>query len=311
MYCDIGDVSKAKDLGEKLAVRQEKCGGWIVRNDYDKDGAIQVLAPNDSAYIANNAFLSLYEKTKNTKYLTIAKCCADWIIETARLDGLVYTGYNIRDEKWCKANVIVDIGFTGGLFSRLVELTGEEKYRSFLKKFIIRYIDLFFVSSKKGFCTSINNNNQQQGGMFARGQAWALEGLIPAYQVLKDDNIKVVIDQTIDNLLKQQCRNGGWPYNLTRKLMGEDCKAVSVIAKDMMDWFAYTKDKRIFLSAKRALEWCRRHTAIEGEEKGGIFSYSVEGAIVKDLYTSCAFVYASAYAIELQRQIEDAEYHTH
>ena len=93
--------------------------------------------------------------------------------------------------------------------------------------------------------------------------------------------------------------------------MGEDCKAVSVIAKDMMDWYAYTKNKRILKSAKRALEWCCKHSAVDGDAKGGIFSYCVEGGIVKNLYTSCAFVYASAYAIELQKQIENAENNTH
>lgn len=311
MYCDTGQQDKAIELGEKLAEYQQECGGWIVRNDYDCKGAIPMLAPNDSAYIANNVFLSLYERTKEPRYLEIAKHCADWILETARPDGLVYTGYNMRDEIWNKANIIVDTGFTGGLFSKLFELTKEERYKDFLEKFIMRYIDLFYIPDKKGFCTSIGKDDQQQGGMFARGQAWALEGLIPAYHVLQNDFIKGIIENTIENLLKQQCKNGGWPYNLTRKLMGEDCKAVSVIAKDMMDWYSYTKDERILISAKQALNWCCKHTSIEGEAKGGVFSYCVEGAIVKDLYTSCAFVYASAYAIELQKQIEYAENHTH
>ena len=311
MYCSMGDLQKAKDLGEQLAERQQECGGWIVRNDYDKNGAIPVLAPNDSAYIANNAFLTLYEATNEDCYLTIAKRCADWIIDTARPDSLVYTGFNTRDNKWDKNCVIVDTGFTAGLFVHLVEITGNKKYSDFLERFVKRYIDLFYLSEKKGFCTSIDKNDIPQGGMFARGQAWALEGLIPAYKVIKDELIKEVIDNTVETLLKEQLRNGGWSYNLTRKLMGEDCKAISVIAKDMMDWYAYTKDRRILESAKRALDWCCKHTAIEGEAKGGIFSYCVEGAIVKDLYTSCAFVYASAYAIELRKQIENAENYTH
>lgn len=46
----------------------------------------------------------------------MAKRCADWIIETARPDGMVYIGFNIRDNKWDKNCVIVDVGFTAGLF---------------------------------------------------------------------------------------------------------------------------------------------------------------------------------------------------
>lgn len=303
-YCANSSIEKAKALADKLADQQQECGGWIVRNDYDNQGAIPMLAPNDSAYIANNAFVELFLATNEQKYLDIARRCADWIIETARPDGIVYTGYNMRDEKWDKSCVIVDTGFTGGLFSRLYEITQEEKYFSFLKRFVDKYIELFYIPSAHGFCTSIDKNDRQQGGMFGRGQAWALEGLIPAYKVLKDENVKTVIDDTINNLIKVQCKNGGWAYNLTKPLMGEDCKAVSVIAKDMMDWYAISKDERIRQSAEKALDWCRKHTAIEGNSKGGIFSFCMEGAIVQNLYTSCAFVYASAYAIELEQMLK-------
>ena len=304
MYCSIGEIQKAKSLCDRLIASQQECGGWIVRNDYDSIGAIPVLAPNDSAYIANNAVLSIYEATREKRYLDVAKKCADWIINTARPDGLLHTGYNVRDSKWETENVIVDIGFAAGLFAHLVELTGDDRYRLFLNRFVARYVELFFIEDKDGFCTSIDKNNFQQGGMFARGQAWALEGLIPAYHVIQSTELRSVIDKTVRNLLRQQNRNGGWPYNLTRKLMGEDCKAVSVIAKDLMDWFSQTGDEQIRDCAEKAYAWCCAHTASEGPGHGGIFSYSTEGAIVKDLYTSCAFVYASAYAIELAKQLK-------
>lgn len=305
MYCVTGMIPEAQKLAKHLADYQQESGGWIVRNDYDEFGAIPMLAPNDSAYIANNAFIELYLSTKKLKYLEIARRCADWIIETARPDGIVYTGYNMRDKKWDKNCVIVDTGFTGGLFSRLYEITHEEKYLNFLKCFIDKYIDLFYIPATHGFCTSIDKNDRQQGGMFGRGQAWALEGLIPAYLVLKDAKVKAVIDCTIDNLIQLQCKNGGWAYNLTKPLMGEDCKAISVIAKAMMEWYVITKDERCRQSAERALDWCRKHTAIEGEAKGGIFSFCIEGGVVQNLYTSCAFVYASAYAIELEQILKN------
>lgn len=303
-YCLLGNLAEAVALGEVLASRQQDCGGWIVRFDYDKQGAIPMLAPNDSAYIANNAFLTLYETTKDDRYLDIARRCADWIIQTSRPDGMVYVGYNMRDRQWDKGCVIVDVGFTGGLFARLYNFTHEEKYLEFLRRFIGRYMDLFFMPKNHGFCTSIDKKDEPQGGMFGRGQAWALEGLIPAYQVLHDERIKIVIEETIDNLLSCQLKNGGWAYNLTKPLMGEDCKAVSVIAKDMMTWYNITKDERIRKSAERALRWCCRHTAIEGEAMGGIFSFCMEGAVVQNLYTSCAFVYASVYAIELDNMLK-------
>lgn len=305
MYCNIGEIDKAEQICQLFIGRQEKNGGWIVRNDYDERGPIPMLAPNDSAYIANNAFISLYLHTQDYKYLEVAKKCADWIMKVVRPDGIVYTGYNMRDKEWIQKNVIVDIGFTAGLFAKMYEITHEEKYKSFLSKFIDRYIQLFYSSSYCGFCTSIDENNKPQGGMFARGQAWALEGLIPAYIVLKEQKIRTVIETVIDKLITSQTKHGSWSYNLTRKLMGEDCKAVSVIAKNLMEWYQITSDQRIRDSAYKALCWCYNHTMTEGESKGGIFSFCVEGAIVHNLYTSCAFVYASAYAIELKQMLCD------
>lgn len=301
-YCEIGSLEKAQILAEKLALLQLECGGWIVRNDYDRDGPIPMLAPNDSAYIANNAFVTLYKITKDNRYLNIASNCADWIIKTAQPDGMVPIGYDLKNKKWGEVN-IVDSGFTAGLFANLFEITRKNKYKDFLKKFVDKYIELFFIPSKNGFATSINENDEQTGGMFSRGQAWALEGLIPAYNVLQSEKIKTIIDNTVNTLLREQHKNGSWAYNITKPLLGEDCKGVSVIAKNLMDWYELFPDEKIFYAAKKALSWCIKHTSSDGPAEGGIFSFSMEGAIVYHLYTSTAFVYSSAYAIELYNKL--------
>lgn len=307
LLTDLKDIKGATNLADKLLECQQPSGGWIVRNDYDALGAIPMLAPNDSAYIANNAMLSVYKATGDKKYLESAKKCAQWIIETCREDCMVYTGFNMRDKKWNVESIIVDVGFTAGLFSVLYELTEDTAYKMFLEKFIKCYIRLFYNSTAKGFTTSINRNDQPQGGMFSRGQAWALEGMIPAYKILNDEKVRSTIQNTIDNLIAKQNKDGSWPYNLTRPLMGNDCKGISVIAKALMEWYKISNDTTVYHAVKKAYDWCCKHTVIDGECNGGIFSFCTEGAVVKDLYTSCAFVYASAYAIELHNLIHNDE----
>ncbi len=304
LYCHIGEIQKAVLVTDILMKQQQECGGWIVRNDYGRNGAIPTMAPNDSAYIANNAFIEVYKATRDIRYLNVARKCADWISKTARPDGMVWLGYDIKHKEWQKSHNIVDTGFTAGLFANLYAITLECKYKRFLERFIEQYINLFHIPLKNGFSTSINERDEQIGGMFGRGQAWALEGLIPAYRVLKTNGIKQIIETTVDNLLKNQLRNGGWPYNFARPLMGEDCKAVSVIAKNLLEWYELESDKRIMTSVKKALDWCIDHTAKKGVCKGGIFSFCMEGAIVHHLYTSTAFVYASAYAIETYNKLK-------
>lgn len=307
LYVSCGHVENAERLGKHLASKQDKCGGWIVRNDYDKRGAIPILAPNDSAYVANNAFLSLYSATGNKLYLKTAEKCAKWIISTCRNDGLVYTGYNLRDSVWDTNNIIVDTGFTAGLFARLYDITKKEEYKDFLKRFVYKYIDLFYNIKFKGFATSIDKFDKQQGGFFGRGQAWALEGLIPAYTILRDPMIKDIIEATIKKLIRLQNPDGGWAYNLSRKMLGEDCKGVSVIAKSLAEWYTITHDSTLIESIEKALTWCKRHTKTNGTAQGGIFSFCVEGGIVKNLYSSCAFVYASTYAIEVEHFLKKAK----
>ena len=305
MYCNKGKTTNALQIADLLLKQQLECGGWIVRNDYKAEGAIPTLAPNDSAYIANNAFIELYKATNKAVYLNAAKKCADWIIETARPDGLVWSGYDMKNKNWVKDYIIVDTGFTAGLFANLYDITHDNKYKIFLEKFVSQFVKLFFNPSNKGFSTSLNRQDKQIGGMFARGQAWALEGLIPAYRVLKNEKLKQVIDVTISNLLGKQLQNGGWAYNFSKSLLGEDCKGVAVIAKNLMEWNLIEQNDQVVKCAHKALDWCVKQTASSGECKGGIFSFCMEGAVVHNFYTTTAFVYSSAYAIELYDMLKE------
>lgn len=306
MYCKIEDLKKAEELTDLLLEKQQESGGWIVRNDYDSEGAVPVLAPNDSAYVANNACLELYIATGEEKYLDAAVRCADWIIKTAREDGMIYVGYDVKRRNWQTKHNIVDVGFAAALFARLYEISKEQKYLDFLEKFVKRYIQLFYMPSKHGFATSLNENDEKKGGMFGRGQAWALEGLVPSAKVLRNEKIDQVITDTITNLIKMQDKTGGWAYNLSRPLMGIDCKATSIIALSLWNWHKLHPDtKEIKSAAQRAYNWCLQHTMPNGRSEGGIFSYSVEGAIVHHMYTWTAFVYASSYAIELGKALSE------
>lgn len=304
-YCAVNEIDKAKKLGNLIIAQQQECGGWIVRNDYSKDGVTPQLAPNDSCYVALNCCMEIYRATKDAAYLDSAIRCADWCIKGARPDGLVYFGFDTKKQVWVKDRNIVDTGFTAGLFARLYEVTGKNKYRSFLEKFVDSYIKVFFMPEHKCFATAIDGSDRQKGGAFGRGQAWALEGLIPAYRVLQSKKVESVVDDTISTLLDTQLKNGGWSYNLLKPMMGEDCKATSLLAKSILEWNSIKPDKRYIDSASKALNWCAVHTETKGEAIGGIFSYTIEGAVVHHMYTSTAFVYGSSYALEVCGMLKD------
>jgi rhamnogalacturonyl hydrolase YesR len=303
-YCKSHRYEEAGKLGRLFLDCQDSSGLWIVRNDYIDARVIRELAPNDSCYIALNACVPLYECTKDTRYLDAALRCADACIRTARPDGLVYISYDADLHEWIKQKNIVDIGFTAGLFARLYQITGKKEYYGFLKRFAGRYIDIFYMKDKGCFATAVDENDKAFGGSFGRGQAWALEGLIPAYEVLKDQETEKVIVSCIHTLLEKQ-KDGGWSYNLDKPLMGVDCKAVPVIARCFLEWNRLRPQKELVNAARSAMDWCIRHTVSSGEAAGGIFSYTIEGAVAHHMYTSTAFVYASAYALEVMDELED------
>lgn len=297
-YALCGDNIALLRIADAFIHKQEEFGGWVVRFDFNDKGAVPSIAPNDSAYIANNALLSAYRVSGQQKYLDAAEKCAEWIISTTREDGIVYIAKNGNTGEWDKNRNIVDIGFTAGLFAELYELTGKSTYERFAKQFVDVYISLFYCEKKHAFYTSIDKNNMGTGGYFGRGQAWALEGLIPVYRIWPSKKIKIIIDDVTNMLVAQQGKNGSWPYNFAKPLMGEDCKGIPVIARALLLWYELTGNEQLKESANKALDWCRQHTRLNGDCVGGIFSYSVEGAVVHDLYTSTAFTYSSSYALE-------------
>lgn len=275
-------------------------GGWVVRHDFVGGRTTPMIAPNDSAYIANNALLSAYGSTGDGRYLEAAERCADWIISTAQPDGLVYLGKDAFSGKWVRDSNIVDIGFTAALFARLYVLTGRRAYRSFLERFCDAYVSAFRNPEDGSFATGIDGARRRHGGTFARGQAWALEGLIPAADALESPELYEVCEAIVRNLLSGQMRDGGWAYNMSAPLMGQDCKGVPVIALSLARWGSLSGDGSALDASRRALEWCRAHTPLSGPFAGGIFSYCLEGCVTHDLYSQAAFTYSSSYALEAE-----------
>lgn len=305
-FLTIGETDNACKIADAFLREQLPDGGWIVRYDFGAKETIPMVAPNDSAYIANNALLEMYRTTGESKYLDGACKCADWIIRTAREDGMVLLGMNSATGKWQTDANIVDVGFTGGLFAHLFEITGVEKYLAFLKKFTNRYIELFWDDKDAAFYTSLNKDDIGGCGHFARGQAWAMEGLIPAWKVTKDENCKRVLDLLANTLVKQQSKNGGWAYNIAKPMMGQDCKGVALIAKNLLLWGQESDNQIVYQAALKALDWCEKHTQLSGACVGGIFSYSVEGAVVGTLISAflgivLAYTGAGVWALVVQQ----------
>lgn len=297
-YASVGDGYNLLRIADALMTHQLSSGAWVVRFDYLSGGTTPIVAPNDSAYIASHALLGAYELTKEQRYIDAAEKCAAWIMNTAQPDGMVPFGYDQSTGRWVTEVNIVDVGFTAELFTHLYTLTNNSDYLNFGQRFASAYISKFRDQADGSFATSIRGDGRQFGGRFARGQAWALEGLIPIAMISEDTELEMVVDGIVDVLLESQRSDGSWAYNLEHRYSGADCKGIPVIAKSLATWGVARNNTRALDAAAHALTWAREHTKLEGEAAGGIFSYSVEGGVTHSFYKEAAFVYASSYALE-------------
>lgn len=301
----LGKKEDAKKVADAFLREQLPDGEWVVRYSFYDGNLIRLTAPNDSAYVARNAMTTVYRDTNDPKYLESAKRCADWVMKTAFDDGLVPFAYDIDLERWITDRNIVDMGFTADLFAELYRLTGNETYKAFLEKFIKVYIATFYDRKEKFFASSIGADRKRRGGYFSRGQGWAMEGLCAAYEILRDQEIFQIMEEVTNSIVDAQLANGGWSCNFqkARALMGEDCKGIPVIAKSLLVWAEHSKQKNRFIdSVKKAYDWCVNHT---DPETGAIVSFSTNGAIEHSPNASVGFLYANAYAIEVETRLKE------
>lgn len=304
-----GQTAAALDLAGRLLDLQLPSGGWIVRYDLKdlRAGVTPVIAPNDSAHCADHGLLTAYGINGDARYLAAAKKCANWIMTEGHDDGLINHGYDSLKGRWDNDFNIVDIGFSAGLFCSLYKITGNSNYLDFAGKFLTRYVAAFYRGNGI-FATSLKNGCKIGKGVFARGHAWALEGLIPYYELTHDAAIGEVIDDTVIFLLQSQQRGGGWLYNLRSGpaggFSGYDNKGTPVIAASLSRWKVSRPEMATVINSavEKSIDWCLKHTKKTAPGIGGIFSCNMEGAVVHSPNTQVAFVYSNCYLLALIRE---------
>lgn len=307
----------AEQTGQALTRFQrtegEEAGGIMVRWDFWSDSPIGIvpwLAPNDSAIIGSYALLPLYQATGDVKYLNAAIKIGEWIRRRGMTeDGQLYVGYRADLGIWDKSWLYVDAGFTGTLFEGLYLITDEARWKEALKLFIDDFIQRFWCE-EGCFYRTWYAAREMDRNIFARGQGWALDGLISAYRVLKQGKYLQKIVACADYLVEHQNANGSWNYMLNIEDSGECNKGTPVIAYHLLRLSELIPEAtRYVSSARKALEWCEEHQ-YRGPDQfavGGIHARNVEGCIVAFPNTDTIFTYGVAYYLLALNKLDEIE----
>ena len=271
-----------------------------------KNGIVQWIAPNDAAFIGTNALLPLFEHYSDPKYLNAAQNLAVWIMKKGtRKDGLVYVGYNQDYDTWVEDWLYVDAAFTISFFEKLNQICPSVEYKEWVSKFINQFQKKFSLQSGL-FIDILRKGYNPKKHIFTRGQGWALDGLISAYNLLKDVTCLDSSVRLAEMLKKHQCNDGSWYYSLYKESSGQDAKAIPVIAFHLIRLYEITNNHWILEMSIKALKWCNKTQITDNESTayGGIGSYSTEGAIAGKRNACIIFSYSVAYYILAVRKLK-------
>ncbi len=305
-------------VGDALRERQlttgPNAGGVEVRWDLDASrgdsyGIVRWLAPNDTAFIASEAFLPLYDATGETAYLEAARRAATWISEKGmHRSGRLLVGCDAATERWDDSWLYVDSMFVAGLFAGLAVRDRDGPWQEVLRSTLddaVRRFSLLNGLFAKTWCSSVELDTVK----WARGQAWALLGLLCAYEAVPTERWQARAIECADVLLCLQNRNGSWYYIMDDAGSGECAKATSILAYNLTRLFKVTGSSAYRQAAERALDWCQLHI-YDGDDscaRGAITSHTTEGCIVGARNVNCGFLYSAAYYLMARYELADRE----
>lgn len=310
---------KATQLADRLLAFQELDGDeqgaimarWDILNQTPQ-GITPQLATNDSAFIASYGFLSAYDYSGDEKYLVAAQKVGDWIVNRGmKSDGQLYMGKRLDTGGWVKNHLFVDSGFTSTLFAGLYRITSEEKWKVATTRFENWYIDHLYDPVNHYFWWNWYDFRSPAKTMFARGQAWALDGVLATYNITSNEKYLAVLRAVANTLINYQSTEGAWYYHLNNPKTGLDAKGTPIIAYHLARIWQITKSEKIKQSVEAALAWCQSATITRKDDyrtHGGIAAHSEEGTMYGARNVATIFMYAQAYYKLTTYTLEDESY---
>lgn len=303
------DLGLATALGERLLSFQIRegthAGAFPVRWDLDvgtEDGIADWLAPNDSAFLASNGLVRLYDLTGRSDFRDAALATARWVVEEGMEDdGRLRLGFRRDAGEWVRDWLYVDAGFTASLLRDAFRLTGETRWVVALNAFLSWYVERLFDRRRGAFVVSVVDDCRRPvRRLFARGQGWGLDGLLAGWEATGENAYLEIGRRVGDTLLRYQSRSGAWPYDLRRPWTGACNKGTPILAYHLLRLGSALEEPRYLDGAERALDWCCGAQVRPGPRApraawGGIAGSNEEGAISGVRWVRTVFPYASAY----------------
>lgn len=301
-------------VAEKILTLQQEAdsemkGGWMIRRDvaeYLRNGFSSWYSPNDVAIAAYYTAATMTKLTGDTKWYEMARLAAQWIYDSGIGPNGLRIGWCLETRSWEDDMIYIDAGFTPTVFAWLYTQDHDSYWKSASCKIMDDLIHrlengtpyfnkLWFLRKKPNY------------SIFARGQAWFLEGLLPCIEITGRKDFVCRAKSLVNALINDQRNDGSWNYVIHGKDSHPCGKSVPVIGALLAKAGRILEMPKARIAAKRALEWCRQNIISETGTlaDGGILSVSEEGLILPYCRgVKCTVLYAAAYTLMLNTELQ-------
>src|SRR6185437_14215099 len=201
-----------KEKSEKYVETAKLCGSWLM-NLHEKYGGIIMGVSSESRMtdqifsfdtsICTKGFLDLYEITRDEKYREFSKKSIDWLVtKCIESDGTVKPVMNRKTQEFTETSMwYAQKGCFGIKLSMPLLQSGDSRFREIAVKVSDTYKK--FQNSDGSFTLHLGSKSVN-----LHSHSYALEGLIYAYAMLKEDNYLESCRRGLDWVVSQMNEDG-------------------------------------------------------------------------------------------------------
>ncbi len=262
-------------------------------------GYVGAVTPADALFLAGWAWVPLYERTGDPKFLQAAARQCEATESLLDRWKIVPHSYYFELGRWSDW-VIDETGFGVEGYDAMYRVTGDQRFRRGGRTYVNRHLEVF--EREDGLW---NRQYQFETGEvtpthhMTRGLGWVLEGLLAANRLLPDEGYLEKAERLAKSVMTYQRPDGAWTWRCDRPVeeVGYSEKGTALWSYLLYRLYSATGRSSYLESARRALIWCQEnlYAGPDREAYGSIVGCSPQSGVGYRRWFRVSCTYTSAF----------------
>lgn len=278
-----------------------------------RGGSEKFASLADPLFLAGWAWGSLYDLTKDARYLAATEVLADTARRHIDEYGVVQQDWLFGRHRWLE-RVLDEAGFGVEGLAELYRMTGDSSLLDLIRAYMDSLVDRLGRSDglwNRFYYVEAEAPTQSEN--MTRGMGWAMEGLLAAFRATQDNKYLAQATAMAEHLLMAQREDGAWTFQFHRPVeeVGFSDKGTPLWSILFYRLHAETGDDRHLAAARAALAWCRARLRRDrnDEARGGIVGINAQSGIAYRPWFRQACTYSTSFTA--QALIYELSLHKH